>query len=61
MKMSSFERGFCRVFDLGGKNKSILNITKRVNDYDAMMKDWENVGKYITAAERRYEPKNCER
>ncbi len=52
--MSSFERGFCRALDLGARNKNILGRTIRRNDKQALAKDWENVGQYITTAARKY-------
>ncbi len=57
--VKGFTRGFCRVLDLGAKNKGVLNITVRRNDYDALMKDWENVGKNITTAVSKYSAREC--
>lgn len=58
-RQRSFIRGFCRALDIGANNKTTLNITTRYNDQEAFLKDWENVGKSITAATRKFERKEC--
>ena len=54
-RQKSFARGFCRAFDFGARNKDTLNITVKISSKDAILKDWENVGKSITAATRVYD------
>ena len=58
-KLNSFERGFCRAFDMGAKNKAVFNITVRYRDIDAVTKDWENVGKDIRKAASNYRIREC--